>query len=132
MTTPSRVHFAGGDHGAWRVLRIDAVRGETLPAVSFIDLRESPSGEARGARWVLQSVTSNTRYVDRAEITALRAIQAPLGRPEATRGALIPITKSPAWWDLAQDERRLRPSGNTSNATSRSGSRADPDLVSEM
>ncbi len=27
-------------------------------------------------------------------------------RPEATRAALIPITKSEAWWALAQDERR--------------------------
>jgi chlorite dismutase len=32
--------------------------------------------------------------------------QDPLGRPESTRAALIPITKSEAWWDLAQDERR--------------------------
>ncbi len=33
-------------------------------------------------------------------------MQAGLGRPEATRAALIPITKSAAWWDLPQDERR--------------------------
>jgi hypothetical protein len=32
--------------------------------------------------------------------------QATLGRAEATRAALIPITKSPQWWSLAQDERR--------------------------
>jgi hypothetical protein len=30
-----------------------------------------------------------------------------LGRPGATRAALIPIKKSAAWWGLAQDERRL-------------------------
>src|SRR5258706_13272272 len=30
----------------------------------------------------------------------------PLGRPESTRGALIPIKKSRAWWELPQDERR--------------------------
>ena len=29
-----------------------------------------------------------------------------MGRPEATRAALIPIRKSAAWWDLPQDERR--------------------------
>ena len=29
-----------------------------------------------------------------------------MGRLEATRAALIPIKKSPAWWELAQDERR--------------------------
>ena len=27
-------------------------------------------------------------------------------RPQATRAALIPIRKTAAWWDLAQDERR--------------------------
>jgi len=36
----------------------------------------------------------------------LEAVQAGLGRAEATRAALIPITKSPAWWDLPRDERR--------------------------
>ena len=30
----------------------------------------------------------------------------PLGRPEATCAALIPLTKSAAWWGLAQDARR--------------------------
>jgi len=33
-------------------------------------------------------------------------VQAGLGRAEATRAALVPITKSAAWWDLPQDERR--------------------------
>jgi hypothetical protein len=27
----------------------------------------------------------------------------PSGRPEATAAALIGITKSPAWWELAQE-----------------------------
>jgi hypothetical protein len=40
------------------------------------------------------------------EHAALAARQQGLGRAEATRAALIPITKSAAWWDLAQDERR--------------------------
>src|SRR5262249_48658332 len=29
-----------------------------------------------------------------------------LGRPTSVVGALIPIAKSAAWWELAQDERR--------------------------
>ena len=37
---------------------------------------------------------------------ALVAKQPPVGRPEATRAALIPLRKSQAWWDLMQDERR--------------------------
>ena len=37
----------------------------------------------------------------------LGATQASLGRREATCAALIPIRKSQAWWNLAQDERRV-------------------------
>jgi chlorite dismutase len=33
-------------------------------------------------------------------------LQPPLGRSGCTCAALIPIRKSPAWWALAQDERR--------------------------
>ncbi|MDB5503739.1 MAG: chlorite dismutase, partial [Tardiphaga sp.] len=48
----------------------------------------------------------HVRYVERSEKTALVAVQAGLGRPEATMAALIPIRKSAAWWDLTQEERR--------------------------
>lgn len=37
---------------------------------------------------------------------ALAAVTPALGRVEAVCAALIPIRKSDAWWDLAQDERR--------------------------
>ena len=33
-------------------------------------------------------------------------MQEGLGRPRASRAALIPIRKSEAWWGLAQDQRR--------------------------
>lgn len=56
--------------------------------------------------WVLHGATSNERYVTRVEHDALAAVQAPLGRPEATHAALIPVRKSEAWWELSQDERR--------------------------
>jgi chlorite dismutase len=49
---------------------------------------------------------SNVRYATRTEVTALRERQEPLGRADARCAALIPIRKSPAWWALAQDERR--------------------------
>ncbi len=54
----------------------------------------------------LRGVASNIRYATRAELTELRAVQEDLGRPAATCAALIPITKSAAWWALSQDERR--------------------------
>jgi chlorite dismutase len=51
-------------------------------------------------------VAGHERYVTRAERDALAGLQEPLGRPAATRAALIPIRKSEAWWSLTQDERR--------------------------
>ncbi len=36
----------------------------------------------------------------------MRERQEGLGRPQARLAALIPIRKSAAWWELAQDERR--------------------------
>jgi chlorite dismutase len=51
-------------------------------------------------------VSSHQRYTTRAEAGMMAAYPAPLGRTEARCAALIPIRKSPAWWALAQDERR--------------------------
>jgi chlorite dismutase len=61
---------------------------------------------ARDGGWQLRGVISNERYVTQQEREGLRAIQAGLGRDLSVRAALIPIRKSPAWWALAQDERR--------------------------
>jgi chlorite dismutase len=55
---------------------------------------------------MLRGVTSNERYATRPEKQLLVATQASVGRPEATRAALIPIRKNAAWWALTQDERR--------------------------
>ena len=60
-----------------------------------------------GSAWALRGVTSNERYVTRTEHETLGARQPPLGRPDATQAALIPIRKSDAWWALSQDERRF-------------------------
>ncbi len=103
---PLAVAFAGGAHGPWRVTRMDARLGAPLAEVPRLDVHEGPSAESSPATWMLRGVTSNERYTTRGEHDALAAIQAPLGRPEATRAALIPITKSEAWWQASQDERR--------------------------
>lgn len=96
--------FRGDDQGSWRVVRMDTIRGKGLPPVERIEI---VNGEAAaGGAWVLRGAVSNIRYAASAEIATLTAVQAPIGRPEATRAALIPIRKSPAWWDLAQDDRR--------------------------
>jgi hypothetical protein len=86
---------------------MDQVRGPRLPLVERLAVVES-SGDPipAGAQWVLRGVTSNERYTTREERESLLAVQAPLGRPTATRAALIPIKKSADWWALTQDERR--------------------------
>jgi chlorite dismutase len=102
--------FRGGQSGAWRVTRNAPVKGAGLartPALSTvysasIALPILPALTS----WRLAGVASHVRYVERAEKEALAAVQAPLGRPEATCAALIPIKKSAAWWELTQEERR--------------------------
>jgi hypothetical protein len=103
---PLLVTFAGGGSGTWEVERIEAVNGAPLPDVERLAVVEGADvGPATGFVWALRGVTSNERYVgvtDRAELVAR---QQPLGRPDASRAALIPITKASAWWDMTQEER---------------------------
>ncbi len=107
MNSPLLVTFAGGSTGRWRVLEIDTVAGASLPAVGRVEVYEGAVAPERpDATWILRGVAGQVRYVNRAEKDALAAVQAGLGRREATRAAPIPIKKSAAWWNLAQDERR--------------------------
>ncbi|MCA1711345.1 MAG: chlorite dismutase family protein [Actinobacteria bacterium] len=99
--------FAGGEAGPWNVLSIAPVKGPTLPMVPRLEVFEDAADAAAlPTAWRLRGRTSNSRYTRRDEQLTLSARQPALGRPDATRAALIPITKSPAWWALAQDERR--------------------------
>jgi hypothetical protein len=105
----SRIHtFVGGTAGRWRVERVSAMAGLALPAVPRLAIfGDEPSTIPEHAVWLVRGVTSYERYVHRAEHSALAARQPDLGRPSATRAALIPIKKSATWWELAQDERRM-------------------------
>ena len=91
MNRPGRLEFtfAAGASGTWRVDRITPVLGNTLPAaprLSVLDgLVEPPE-----ATWALRGVTGQVRYTTRAEQDVLTPRSEPLGRPEATRAALIP------------------------------------------
>lgn len=100
---PEAIVFTGGTGGAWKVTRQMAVLGDGLAMVSRVDKGASP---AAGAAWTLSGVASNLRYTNAAEKRVLDTSPSVLGRPAATRAALIPIAKSAAWWALAQDERR--------------------------
>ena len=104
---PLLVAFAGGRSGPWRIECIEGVSGEPLQAAARLSVVEGAAAARAGdAAWVLRGVTSNERYVTRREHDELTARQQRLGRPGSTRAALIPIKKSEAWWELAQDERR--------------------------
>lgn len=99
--------FVAGDTGQWNIVAIHSVIGESLEAAPRLHIENAHLQEPPiGSRWLLRGVTSNQRYTTRAEQSTLVASQAGLGRPEATCAALIPITKTPAWWALTQDERR--------------------------
>lgn len=100
-------YFAAGTSGAWTVTDVRAVSGESLPAASHLAIHTEPvTGALADAAWCLRGITSNERYVERAEKEALLKVQAPLGREASTCAALIPIRKRPSWWLLTQDERR--------------------------
>jgi len=105
---PLLVTFAGGEIGSWAVERHETVAGAPLEPTSRLEVIEGATERRLDWRpaWILRGVTSNERYVSRIEHEALVAKQDPLGRAASTRAALIPITKSDAWWELPQDERR--------------------------
>ena len=105
---PLSVLFVGASTGRWSIERLDTVAGSPLAPAGRLEVIEGPGGArpAADAVWVLRGVTSNERYVTAGEHRELAALQESLGRARATRAALIPVRKSEAWWDLAQDERR--------------------------
>ncbi|HEY5988147.1 MAG TPA: chlorite dismutase family protein [Streptosporangiaceae bacterium] len=105
---PLTVAFAGAESGTWSIERLETVVGDPLALAPRLQVLEG-SGRAlpvSDSVWILRGVTSNERYVNRAEHSELASRQEPLGRAGSTRAALIPIKKSEAWWELAQDERR--------------------------
>ncbi len=104
---PRLFTFVGGNNGPWTVVRFQVVIGEPIPEPRKLEVINGPvSALPEGAHWALKGVTSNARYVEKDEKVQLDSKQAPLGRPEATHGALIPIRKNAQWWALTQNERR--------------------------
>lgn len=104
---PRLFTFVGGNSGPWTVTRFKTLVGDPIAEPGNIDIVQGAMpGLPVGAKWMLKGVTSNVRYVERAEKVELESKQAALGRPEATHGALIPIRKNAKWWALTQSERR--------------------------
>ncbi len=99
-------NFIGGNVGAWRVLRMETIVGAPLEQIAGIDVIKGKFASLpKGRTWILRGATSYERYATRAEKDLLASRQPVLERPEASHAALIPIRKSAAWWNLAQDER---------------------------
>jgi len=105
---PLLVTFVGGQSGSWAIERVEPVVGASLEPASRLEVVEGEAATLSDGKstWVLRGVTSNDRYVSQLEHAVLVAKQESLGRATSTRAALIPITKSDAWWKLPQDERR--------------------------
>ena len=103
----ARVSFVAATTGEWLIERVSAVRGEPLGLADALTRLEGPHfSTPPDAAWTLRGVRSHERYLRRDEKHRLASIQEGLGRATSSRAALIPIAKSAAWWDLAQDERR--------------------------
>lgn len=101
---PLLVYFEAGQHGTWATTHAMTHIGETLASAPRLHITlESGVGPTL---WALKGVVSSLRYTTRAEAVDLLARSEGLGRLSSTRAVLIPIRKSPAWWALAQDERR--------------------------
>lgn len=88
-----------------------ALCGETLVPTARLAIARSavlpdPAAVEPSLAWRLPGVSSHVRYVERPEKHALVSRQEGLGRPRATHAALIPISKSQAWWEMTQEERR--------------------------
>lgn len=108
MITAARLfHFVAASAGPWQVKQARCLCGDPLPAATHIAvIPDTPGFHPAAASWSLRGITSNERYVTRAEKNALVARQEGLGRAQAKCAALIPIRKNAAWWALTQDERR--------------------------
>ncbi len=103
--TGERVPFrANDDSGQWRIQTISAITGPELPAARYLHIGDG--GPQHDPVWTLSAFVSNLRYTTALERKALQERQAGLGRAVTHHAVLIPIRKNPAWWSMAQDERR--------------------------
>jgi hypothetical protein len=105
MAAPSQVTFACGVDGLWHVEAVERVTGAALPLAGRLAVLEGHVTSDVVA-WALRGTTGHQRYTTRAEKGALGSVQPVLGRAASRCASLIPIRKSDAWWELAQDERR--------------------------
>ena len=98
--------YVGGTTGAWEVTDQFARRGARLVPITRLDvhgdhLNRSPLGTA----WILSGLVRNTRYVTREEFAVPEKRIRACAPPAPTCAALIPIRRSPDWWQLGREAR---------------------------
>jgi chlorite dismutase len=98
--------FIGGTTGEWKVTSMTTLKGNPLTPVSHLKKAPGDLAQSETGIWTLKGIISNLRYTEKEDKDKLVAVQEDLGRSQATLAAFIPIRKSEAWWNLAQDERR--------------------------
>ncbi len=103
---PRITSFLGGETGEWRITSHTTLCGEPIQRVERITMLTGADPDGRDAAWLFQGVATHDRYTTRQEKEDLLAVQAPIGRPQATRAAFLLMRKTDAWWALTQDERR--------------------------
>jgi hypothetical protein len=76
MPLPLQVAFVAGSSGIWRIERITAVAGESLPPAERLAVIEGPEAQRPPeGSWILRGTTSNSRYTNREELMALSVKQ---------------------------------------------------------
>ena len=101
-------NFSGSDiDGDWAVASHTVIKGDDpLPSkAKFVDIFQptAPTGLSDGTSavhapvWFLRGVTSNERYVTKAEKAELVVKQAGIGRARCHHAALILLRKDPSW-----------------------------------
>lgn len=106
IANPRITSFLGGTEGEWTVTSHTVLRGDPIERVARVAVVSGTPPAQGSANWLLRGTATHDRYTTRPEKTELVARQAPIGRPEATRSALILLRKNAEWWGLTQDERR--------------------------
>lgn len=98
--------FTGDTKGDWKVNSMQTIKGDFIAPITHLKKVPSNLVRSQAGIWTLKGFVSNLRYTEKEDKEKLVAIQEDLGRETATLAAFIPIRKSEAWWNLAQDERR--------------------------
>src|SRR6516162_909381 len=76
MPLPLQVAFVAGSSGIWRIERITAVTGESLPPAERLAMIEGAEAQRPlEGSWILRGTTSNSRYTNREELKALSVKQ---------------------------------------------------------